>query len=136
MSDFKIRGSDVTVKIFKIKILLCPEALLWSNETVKPFFDALTYCRRYVLRSKAKGDDKRRAGETKSRKSQKTARNNLKGTFMFYMHKNRGERASSKHKYQHAIIFSPRSKMDGDTVTTGVKGSPFDQKELCRWSKK
>lgn len=91
MSDFKIRGSDVTVKMFKIKILLCPEAPLWSDETAKPFFfDALTYCRQYV-----KGDEKRRAGERKSRKSQKTARNNLRGTFIVCMHKKkRGERAS------------------------------------------
>lgn len=68
MSDFKIRGSDVTMKIFKIKILLCPEALLWSNETVKPFFDALTYCRRYVLRSKAKGGWQEESWKNKERK--------------------------------------------------------------------
>lgn len=87
MSDFKIRGSDVTMKILKIKILLCPEAPLWSDETVKPFFDALMYCRRYVLRSKAKGDEKSRVGDRRSRKSQKPSRNNLRGTFVFYMHK-------------------------------------------------
>lgn len=86
MSDFKVTGSDVTVKIFKIKIPVCPEAPLRSDKTVKPFFDASTYNRRYVLRNKSKGDEKRRAGETKTRKSQKAARNNRGGTFSFYMH--------------------------------------------------
>lgn len=72
MSDFKIRGSDVTVKIFKIKIVLFPEAPLWSDETVKPFFDAFTFCRRYVLRNKARGIEKRRNKEQgESENSQK-----------------------------------------------------------------
>lgn len=39
---------------------------------VKPFIDALTYCRRNALRSKAKEDEKRRAGETEHKESEKS----------------------------------------------------------------
>lgn len=50
------------------KLLLCPEAPWAMSPAGKPFFDALTYCRRNAPRSKEKEDEKRRAGETKSRK--------------------------------------------------------------------
>lgn len=33
ISVFKIRGSDAAVKIFKLKMTLCPEAPLWRDES-------------------------------------------------------------------------------------------------------
>lgn len=81
-----------------------------------------------------KGDEKRRAGERKSRKSQKTARNNLRGTFIVCMHKKKEvkEHRNSLHQSTNVNMHSvsQRSKMDRNSVTTSVKRSPFHKKNF------
>lgn len=89
MSDFKIRGSDVTVKIFKLKVPPCSEAPLWSDGTEKPFFDALTYTACDVCwGAKRKGDEKEESWGNKEREeSENSPERPQRHLSLFYMHK-------------------------------------------------